>query len=647
MTSEEILNVLFFIKIIGAGETMKYYGINDLTTPQYYSYVVNYIDNLANEELIDVNDYLKLFNVIIYASEVNLNIQKMDFDNFIRSGKKKLGEYFGKLNITNLEFQYNNIEYQYREDFWKCCSNYHTLKKVTVEEFKNFLTDNDISMYLILKNNKIVDRYKNVIKKLLLGKPGYFEFLIRFYNEKDKNIYLPNNFTEEEINKWGHRYCDSDNANINFIEIISKWGNHYLVELDRLLIAKAKKIYNKKTASIIEKGNVSQLSIKVKLIEQMDEIYKIKPGEASTNILLNKSYLIDNSKDIEILSIVFNAFKMFSNSGHYSLLPSKSENNLLDLIKDRGKYDYKFNILDEYKKNVFKSTLVVYYQLLKSQNIDLEGALFSYFKEYLYKKYNGLIFRVTPSETENSYYTKCKCIFPEIDSILQQYILLKEYGQIDFQLLEMNTGTVDYSKLKSFKECKFAYIKSSKMKSVLNTLFSQNSYLAYTNENIVNPFYLRIKEGVNINELAEVQRKIFEETCSNITSVNHKGDIEFVDENISRFLFDLYLYEYADVSNYEKGICEKVENLFGQESLEFDDNLFSRQESDYISYLLDNKKFTNGLSIRNKYLHGNNTALDEDFHFSNYFEALLLLILYIKRIDEEISYAYENNLLNS
>lgn len=627
---------------------MKYYGINDLTTPQYYSYVVNYIDNFANEELIDVNDYLKLCNVIKYALEVNLNIQKMDLDNFIRSGKKKLGEYFGKLNIINLEFQYNNIDYQYREDFWQCCVTYNTLKKVTAEEFKGFITDNDISMFLILKNNKIVGQYKNVIKKLLLEKSAYFEFFIRFYNEKEKTIYLPNNFTEEEINKWGHRYCDSENSNINFIEIISKWGNHHLFELNDHLKLKAKKIYNKKTASIIENGNVSQLTIKLKLIEQMDEIYKIKQDETSTNVLLNKRFLIDNSKDIEILSIVFNAFNMFSNSGHYLLLPSKLENTLLDLIQDRGKYDYKFNIVDEYKKNVFKSILVVYYQLLKSQNIDLEGLLFSYFKEYLNEKYNGLIFRATTSEIENSYYTKCKSIFPEIDSILQQYILLKENGQIDFELLEMKTGTVDYSKLKSFRERKFAYIKSSEMKTVLETLFSKNSYLAYTNENKVNPFYLRILEGVNIENLNEVQRKIFDVTCNyNLTSVNHAGDIEFVDENISLFLFDLYQYEYVELSNYEKGICEKVENRFGQESLEFDGNLFSRQESDYISYLLDNKKFTNGLSIRNKYLHGNNTALDEDFHFSNYIEALLLLILYIKRIDEEISYAYDNNLLNS
>ncbi|MFU1769789.1 hypothetical protein ACM3BN_12395 [Mammaliicoccus sciuri] len=140
--------------------------------------------------------------------------------------------------------------------------------------------------------------------------------------------------------------------------------------------------------------------------------------------------------------------------------------------------------------------------------------------------------------------------------------------------------------------------------------------------------------------------KIFEEICSNITSVNHKGDIEFVDKNISPFLFDLYQYEYVELAYYKTGICKRVEDIFGDESLEFDDNLFSRQESNYISYLLDNKKYTNGLSIRNKYIHGNNTALDEDFHFLNYIEALLLLILYIKRIDEEISYAYENNLLN-
>ncbi|WP_436884539.1 hypothetical protein [Mammaliicoccus sciuri] len=625
---------------------MKYYGINDLTTPQYYSYVVNYIDNFANEELIDVNDYLKLCNVIKYALEVNLNIQKMDLDNFIRSGKKKLGKYFGKLNIVNLEFQYNNIDYQYREDFWQYCVTYNTLKKVTAEEFKGFISDNDISMFLILKNDKIVDQYKNVIKELLLEKSTYFEYFIRFYNEKENSIYLPNNFSEDEINEWGHRYCDSDNANINFIEIISKWGNHYLVKLNDQLKLKAKKIYNKESAVILEKGNVSQYSIKLKLEEQMDRIYKIKQDETSTNILLNKSFLIDSSKDNEILSIVFNAFNMFSNSGHYLLLPSKLENTLLDFIQNRGKYDYKFNIEDNYKKNVFKSIIIVYYQLLKSQNIDLEKVLFSYFKEYLNENFNGLIFKITNSEIENSYYSKVKSIFPEIDSIFQQYILLKENGQIDFELLEMKTGTVDYSKLKSFRESKFAYIKSNELKTVLNTLFSQNSYLAYINENKVNPFYLRILEGVNIDELDEVQLKIFEETCSDITSVNHKGDIEFVDENISLFLFDLYQYEYVELAYYKTGICERVEDIFGNESLEFDDNLFSRQESNYISYLLDNKKYTNGLSIRNKYIHGNNTALDEDFHFLNYIEALLLLILYIKRINEEILYAYDNNLLN-
>lgn len=625
---------------------MKYFGIKDMSTQYYYSYVIDFINNYKSIKLKNINDYLLLYNVMNYASEVKLDINEKKLVDFLNFTKKNLGEYFGRLRISNNDFDYNEIDNQYKGDFWECCSNYNNLTKVSANIFKDFLIDNNVSIHLIIRNKKIVTRYNNVIKEILLKKSVYFEIFINYYSYKQNSIHLPNNFTKEEVEKWANHYLDSPNSNFNYLRKLSKWSNHHKFKLSDQLILKAKRIYNEQTINIFKNGTTNQFNIQVKLIEKLDTIIKFQLNNVNPTILIDKNFLLAHTNYQEILFIVFNLFDFFGGKGHFLLLPHKLENNLTDLLNQFGIFEYKYNMIDEYCKNIIKLIINAYYQLLKYKGIDLEDALFSYFREFINEKYKGLTFIVNTSEFENSYYSKCKSIFPEIDSIFQQYNLLREYGEIDFELLEMKSGEVDYRELQSFRNKKFAYINTEKMKNLLECLFNKNNYFAFNKGDTFKSFYQKVLGRLNIKELNDEKRIILDELQKcNLVKVDIVGEVKVVDEEVWLFMYDIYRFEYVILSNYSSDIVEKIESNLGMGSLKFDDRLFSIQENNYISYILDNKQYSNGLAIRNKYIHGNNTNQNDDFHFSNYLEILMLIILFIKRIDEEICYAYENMLL--
>jgi hypothetical protein len=70
--------------------------------------------------------------------------------------------------------------------------------------------------------------------------------------------------------------------------------------------------------------------------------------------------------------------------------------------------------------------------------------------------------------------------------------------------------------------------------------------------------------------------------------------------------------------------------------VKFDSTLFSKQEIDYLNYHLNKKGFTNGLDIRNKYLHGSNSG-SEKGHKNEYYILLRLIILVLLKIVDDLA----------
>ena len=65
-----------------------------------------------------------------------------------------------------------------------------------------------------------------------------------------------------------------------------------------------------------------------------------------------------------------------------------------------------------------------------------------------------------------------------------------------------------------------------------------------------------------------------------------------------------------------------------------ENTLFSRPEQDYLKYILNRSKYSDGLDLRNKYMHGT-YSIDAEMQKNDYYELLKILILYIGKINEE------------
>ena len=70
----------------------------------------------------------------------------------------------------------------------------------------------------------------------------------------------------------------------------------------------------------------------------------------------------------------------------------------------------------------------------------------------------------------------------------------------------------------------------------------------------------------------------------------------------------------------------------------FRDRKISKNEVDYFNYYLNKRDFSNGLDLRNRYLHGTQPkrGADSDLHRINYYTLMMLLIVLVIKINDEL-----------
>lgn len=80
----------------------------------------------------------------------------------------------------------------------------------------------------------------------------------------------------------------------------------------------------------------------------------------------------------------------------------------------------------------------------------------------------------------------------------------------------------------------------------------------------------------------------------------------------------------------------EISELKGEGKIEFGSTLFSVSEQQYLNYLFNRAEFSNGLDLRNKYVHGSHAPASEDGeHRTNYYIFLRTLAFIIIKLNEE------------
>ena len=73
--------------------------------------------------------------------------------------------------------------------------------------------------------------------------------------------------------------------------------------------------------------------------------------------------------------------------------------------------------------------------------------------------------------------------------------------------------------------------------------------------------------------------------------------------------------------------------------LRCESSLLSEPEQDYLNYMLNKAKFSNGHDLRNKYIHSS-YPLEEDKQQKDYTEMLKIMALIIIKINEEFCLSF-------
>jgi hypothetical protein len=116
--------------------------------------------------------------------------------------------------------------------------------------------------------------------------------------------------------------------------------------------------------------------------------------------------------------------------------------------------------------------------------------------------------------------------------------------------------------------------------------------------------------------------------------VDHNGYLKIKDKNQLFVLKQLYKEEVVSYWHYDEECRAIVDEMEEEGLVYFEDTLLNKLERNYFNYYLNKKEFTNGLDLRNSFMHGTNT-MSEVEQKNMYYMLLRIIVLTILKIDDD------------
>ncbi|EMC24552.1 hypothetical protein [Streptococcus mutans] len=663
---------------------VKFYSVNDLSISSYFSRMEEIFDLYTEQrkkisgftDAIELDNTLKIFDSGNYS--INWTEGYIDkVSSYENRLKGNIKEFFCRAS-GELILKYMNLlrdEYEYREDFFEIFCRFNYGSKISENEFEDNFWESGLPLYYLLKDKYFCNVYPKFIKEAFLAKVKHFEYLLSNYTNSTKESYcIPDNISSDEWNELLTDYIHSSEANLNYLRLllnpIRGLGNKYfkvtrnqkseIKKISTLFnqsfdksetglhvifeVYYNRKLYKKKIVEYNEKSSFSPPELIDKSI--INNIRKAAGEKIDEQLTLYMTSLVDyekikNNHDYNDLFTYFlNDSELFSKK-KMSSLPSFPNKETLGLAKNVGlstRNSYKDTQYFQLKQQLASFKIRAYQRLFSEFDLSIEQVVDWFFFQYCDEvKMKWLPFSFSPHDdaTDN----KTATIFRNEEKIRKQYRLLIEDGKISNEQYNLLDLTPSIGSLPSNILKKYAYIAdNSNIQNILFLLFSDQSPITHidkertdktftkliTNNNVKKEDFLRIDRG-GIQFL--IDNEILSEKTGKLVFINNK-EIDVLQE----------LYMYGEISYFNSNNDERaiLDSLSEKGIVEFESSLFSKAEANYLNFLLNNRKFDNSWAIRNKYQHGSPAYESEEQYKFDYSIALLVLVMYIVKINEEL-----------
>jgi hypothetical protein len=607
----------------------------------------------------DINDILELYNIKQYIDN-ELYLKKWtqsdiaEFKQKVNKYGKIVGQFMSKINDNNVISHYKQLLGGYIDSFWELIDYQKIFKQISTNNFETILNDNPHEIGNILNHKNIVNHYNIVIRKFLLVYPKSAEILLSIYEAKEDSIrkkeqHLPKSLTIDDKEEIISNYIDNNNTNINYLRLIRiarNRNNFKLSDLTRLKAKRREKQVKDKVFDEQKNISVQEYGVSISFPENPPKIKDAFFEDAVIHFSYSLSYIKHN---IDIHSFFHNfiiLFEYLDNQNRINLINKKSKMSVLEKVMGiHSENEYRKGITFNMNEMLSYAQIVAYNRIINDLGESLENVLKNIFINTFKEKYNFADnTRLSMPSLTASSFEKVRFLAPEFESVLKQFKLFVNYGEIDFELLQMSSNPSTISSIPSLNTNKYIYINEEniKLRGCSNLFFSDQRLLAYVEpfkeKHYHNFFDLLVNEEVNINNYEDHQKP-------ELNYLIEKGFI-YVDNNsliqisnIPRVLIlkDLYENEFASFYHYPIAFQEEALQMRNEGLILFESSLFSKQEQSYFNYYLNKSEFTNGKDLRNSYLHGTQANPDEqEKHEYAYFTYLKLLTLMLLKIEDDL-----------
>ncbi|AXE16818.1 hypothetical protein DR864_03240 [Runella rosea] len=613
----------------------------------------------------DINDVLELYNLKKYFDN-GIYLKKWtqnEIDNFkVKATQygKIVGYFFSTISENNVIDLFEQTQHSYINSFWEIVSTQNVFKKISKTNFIKILKKEPHLIYEFLTHKGLVEYYNIEFRDFLLSYSKSAEILLTHYETKNdlKNNqkYIPKSLTIIDKERIISKYLDSTDTNLNYIRLIENVRNRNDFKISDKIRLKAKRLHKSQTEKFFsEKGGMTY-GVAITFPENAS---KIKDGYIDDNLVCHYSYSLDYIKKNDHPYLLFLNFKylfeFIDNQNRINLLSKKSQMGLFERIMGvHSQNEYRTGLSFQLTEMTSQGQIYGYNKIINGLNISVENILHFVFTTAFQERYifaSNARFSI-PSAT-NSYFEKVRLLAPEFESILKQYKLFVEDGSIDFELLQISSSPTSIKDIPSLNKNKYIYFNfdNKEMIGCSNLLFSDQTLLTYVepfkDKGYHNFYELLTNEQVSFINYEVDQRLQLDYLISKgFIRINSKSFIEIA--NIERFLIfkDLYDNEFASFYIYPIEFKEEILQMESEKIIFFESSLFSKTEQAYFNYFLNKSEFTNGLDLRNSYLHGTQANPEEiQKHEYAYFTYLKLLILALLKMDDDllISNAVKND----
>lgn len=608
------------------------------------------LENFSEDKNYDINDIIELYQIKLYIdNEVFLPRWSEDYIELIKEKTeiawRVIVRFWNSISNNNLIDIFEQLEcWTLQDSFWDITANLSAFKHFDKKVFAKLLNANEFNISAVLHQERLVKYYDSEIRTYLLNSDKAAELILSQYVEKHDrdraDLYFPKCLTTTDKEEIILRYLENADVNLNYVRLVLNIRQQPYLSISDKTRLKARKLSEKLNSEIFEKNGGSYYGLQVGFSDDQDESVKVS-REGTTSIYnYGTKYAFQFDHLFFYLTHFNTLFRYLNQQKCISLVSKSSDFDSFEKVLMSSKNEYPIGSVFRRKEDLSLYQIFVFDEVLgKKQKQNIEKIIEYFIVEHLSGLgFKGFRFKL-PSEG-TSYNEKIRFLLAEYDAFLRQYKMYKEDGEINFELLSLSSTSYSLSQIPSFTPNKYYYVKDDKLATPFFLLFSDQSGLFWLDkfkDSRHNSLYdLVKKENVLYGDFKSYQwARLHHLFNLRLLFVDHNGYLRIADENQLFIYKQLYHEEVVSYWHYSEEQRAVIDKMADDGILFFENTLFNKLEQSYFNYYLNKKEFTNGLDLRNSFMHGtNHVSQNELIHL--YYVLLRILILTILKIDDDL-----------